>query len=219
MMNKVATIFFLLLFPLFLKAQGVLNNGYSFTNGLYQTFEEFKENAPGLNWNDVTSDLIVMEPIHKAKMIHLKNATTEAAINMDEIWGFCVNGIPYKKVDSMDGVKMFSFAGIQLRGKICYFEYEILEEKEIEVKAYNPLTNKPFRKGKVKQENIIPLKVMMDFETGETDLYTRKNVENWISSDEKLLATFQKTEEIKLQEQLFKFLQIFNDRNPIKMKK
>ncbi len=216
-MKHIYLLFFLWMLPFTLLAQDKLNNAFRFTNGIYQNYEEFKKNKPSIFWNDVTSDLIVMEPIHKAKMGNLKWEEKESSIALENIWGFCVNGIPYIKVDDGKESEWKSFAGMQLRGKICYYEFEFTEKEEVEVSAYNPLTKKPFRTGKVVQEKIIPKKIMMDFQTGKTEIYTLEKVKEWIASDEELLKTFETTEEIKRREKLFKFLQIFNDRNPIQI--
>ncbi len=217
-MKRIYILILALIFPLFLMAQEKLNNSFGFRNGLYKTFQEFKENKPSLNWNDITSDLIVMEPIHKAKIGNIKTVDEGKIIPIENIWGFCVNGIPYKKAEEKEGKELYSFSGLQLRGRICYYEYEMTLSETVEVSAYNPVTKKPFRTGNVVKEKDVRIKILMDFETGKTDLFTTENVKDWIKSDEKLLLTLNSTEENKLQGQLFKFIQIFNDRNPVMIK-
>ncbi len=200
-----------------IKAQVVLNNAFGFTNGIYKDFEEFRDNSPSILWPDVTSDLIVMEPVHKAKMANLKLLNNQK-INQDDIWGFCVNGTPYIKVEKDSGSVMQEYAGLRLRGRVCFYEYEKTIIELVEVSAFNPMTNKPFRTANVKKEKTITKKIMLDFETGKSDYFTIANVRKWIDTDKKLSETMESTEPEKIKKQLFKFLQIFNDRNPVMMK-
>jgi hypothetical protein len=195
-------------------AQEKLSNAFSFTNGLYRSYEEFRDDRPSVSWQEVTSDLVVMEPVHRAKM---KDLMTEDGDTLDisGFWGFCVNGIPYIRVTEDGGMHVFS--GLRLRGRICYLEYQITVPKEVEVSAYNPQTGKPFRTMTVTREETIDIRQLMDFETGKEAPYNAANVRRWIASDTQLLATFEDTSHEDKALKLFKFVQIFNDRNPVLM--
>lgn len=201
-----------------LYGQDKLSNTFGFNNGIYKTFDEFKSNNPSVSWEDVSSDLIVMESIHKAKMGNLVLTSDSSSFNIGNVWGFSVNGIPYKRVLEEGDNGFYVFSGLQLRGKICYYEYEIVKEVPIEVSAYNPLTGKPFRTSTIIREKTINNKYLLDFSTGNEDMFTRESVEKWIASDSKLLKTFQETKDEEKMKKLLKFIQIFNDRNEVFIK-
>ncbi len=214
-MKYLFTSFFILFFSLSYSQNNKLTNSFKFKNGLYKTYEEFKNNQPSISWDNVQSDVVVMEIIHKAKMSQLKQG--DSLLFIDDFWGFSINNIPYKKSTFNTKTNSFTFSGIQLRGNICYYEYKIEKEKPVKVSAYNPKTGKPFRTSTIIKKEIITKKIMLQFLSGKEIDYTLENVEKWISSDEKLLKTFQETKVKELSKKLFKFVQIFNDRNPIQI--
>lgn len=195
--------------------QEKLTNTFGFSNGIYKSFEEFKENKPSVSWQDVTSDLVVLESVHKAKLGNLLSVLDSSAINIGNIWGFTVNGVPYKKVLDEEGNGFYSFSGLQLRGQICYYEYDMVTQVPVEVSAYNPLTGKPFRTSIIMREKKEKFKIMLDFKSGNEDIFSLESVSRWIASDKKLLETFNQTELTDKKKKLLKFIQIFNDRNEV----
>lgn len=204
----------LVLVTAILYGQDKLTNTFGFSNGIYKTFEEFKQNQPSISWQDVTSDLVVLESVHKAKLANLLSLDS-SVINIGNIWGFTVNGTPYKKVLEEEENGFYSFSGLQLRGQICYYEYDIIKQVPVEVSAYNPLTGKPFRTSTVMREKKEKIKIMLDFKSGNEDVFSLESVEKWIASDEKLLETFHQTKLEDKKKKLLKFIRIFNDRNEI----
>jgi hypothetical protein len=193
--------------------QDKLTNTFSFSNGIYKSFEEFKQNKPSVAWQDVTSDLVVLESVHKAKLGNLLSASDSSTINIGNIWGFAVNGTPYKKVLDEEENGFHAFAGLQLRGQICYYEYSMVTQVPVEVSAYNPLTGKPFRTSILMREKRETFKIMLDFESGNEDIFSLESVKKWIASDKSLLETFNQTALADRKKKLLKFIQIFNDRN------
>lgn len=214
-MKHILVIGILLCIVFAVTAQEKVTNTHKFRNGIYKTFEEFRTDQPSIAWKGVTSDLIVMESIHKAKMGNLMSTIDSNIINIGNVWGFCVNGIPYKRVLDEEGDGFFVFSGLQLRGKICYYEYEITKKIPVEISAYNPLTGKPFRTSTVMREKTIENKIMLDFKTGNSDIFAIESVEKWIASDPVLLNTFQEATLEEKSKKLLKFIQIFNDRNAV----
>ena len=195
--------------------QNKLTNTFSFSNGIYKSFEEFKQNKPSVSWKNVTSDLVVLESVHKAKLGNLLSVSDSSKINIGNIWGFAVNGVPYKKVLDEEENGFFAFAGLQLRGQICYYEYDMVTQVPVEVSAYNPLTGKPFRTSIIMREKKERFKIMLDFKSGNEDVFSLESVEKWIASDKSLLETFNQTESADKKKKLLKFIQIFNDRNEV----
>jgi len=215
MMRIISILFFGIVFLSNISAQEKLSNSFSFDNGIYATFEEFKNNEPSISWSDVHSDLIILEELHKSKMGNVISSKDSSGIDMKNIWGFAVKGVPYKKILEEDENGFYEFSGIQIRGKICYYEYEETVLYPVEVAAYNPLTGKAFRKKTVMREKVVTNKKMMNFSNGKSESFNMKNVRNWIADDEGLSLTFQEAKYEQKISKLLKYIQIYNDRNPI----
>jgi hypothetical protein len=82
------------------------------------------------------------------------------------------------------------------------------------VKAYNPLTGRPFREGQVPQKKVITQKMMLHFENGEMLPFNKENFMNWIREDSGLSQAVSEIDPTD-QNKLFKSLLIFDDRNPV----
>ncbi len=214
-MNKYILTYFFVLCSFFLFSQEKLTNNFGFQNGIYLSYEEFKNNSPSLSWQDVSSELIILESIHRAKMDALISLADSSEIDIENIWGFSANGIPYKKVSKENKSEFFIFSGLVIRGRICYYSYDINEEKPVEVSAYNPVTGKPFRTQTIMRERKVSYQYLLDFETGDEEIFSVSNVGKWILSDEKLYETFKVTDPNERKKKLLKFIQIFNDRNEV----
>lgn len=215
MMRILSLLFIGIIFFSSISAQEKLSNSFTFNNGIYASYEEFKNNQPSILWSDVHSDLIVLEKLHKSKIGNVVSSKDSSDIELENIWGFTVKGVPYKKVLEKDENGFYEFSGIQIRGKICYYEYEETILYPVEVAAYNPLTGKAFRKKTVMREKVIINKRIMNFSNGKSELFNMQNVRDWIANDEELSLTLQEAKYEEKISKLLKYIQIYNDRNPI----
>ena len=84
--------------------------------------------------------------------------------------------------------------------------------------AYNPLTGRPFRTGKVLREKEILVERMLSFETGQLADFNLENFKTWIADDSTLLKSFLELTPAEQQEKLFKTLLIYDDRNLVRTK-
>lgn len=207
-----------LLIPEFTPAQTdsvQISKNFKFHDGAYRSFAEWQRNRPtwpidSLLMNAVTNPQTFLTQVES---IRHRNGT---AIATDSLWGIVLDGIPYIRLPKGATPKSLSaFAGLRLRGIICYYRYEDIEERTVEIQAYNPVTGVPFRKGKVKNRETVEREFILHFKTGESVPFTRDNLIAWIHDDERLAVAIRELPEAELPEKLFKGLLIYVDRYPV----
>ncbi|MEM9822923.1 MAG: hypothetical protein AAF985_17720 [Bacteroidota bacterium] len=199
----------------------VLTKNFKFADGLYFDFTDFQNNQPSLIWDTLYAELFVNPQTLNAKVQTISIKTKEGlqAIDLEQVWGFSIGGIPYirlpKGVVSND---FMVFAGIRLRGKICYYAYEEEVTRRVPMPVYNPLTRRPFYTSSV--ERTIPelREWMLAFTTGETLAFNVENFKSWITDDPGLLKTIDEFDAQKAKDRLFKCLLIYDDRNLVNVK-
>ncbi len=210
---------FLILFlgaaPLGLSGQEkvVLNNDFKFKDGLYFSIESFKANEPDIEWEDTHTELFVHPDKQSAIVYFLSFQDTLE----DKIWGFSYKGVPFLRIVKDVDSDYSEYSALSIRGKLCYFVFETRETKEVVIKAYNPLTGRPFREGTVENIETIRNRQLLHFGTGEIADFTVESFVNWIQDDEQLVKTIQDLSSKEAEEKLFKCLLIYNDRNVVKV--
>jgi len=200
------------------EGQEVVTKNYKFNDGVYFSFSDFQQNRPALRWEEIQGNLFSNPETFtvKAEILKLKSLGPTAENLIDSIWGFTMGGIPYFKIEKEKNGPLTLFSGMRVRGQLCYFNYEIREEKEIVFSAYNPVTAQPFRSSvekrnlKIKKEKILLLK------TGEVMDYNFENMMICLKDDPTLLRALNQVEDYELEEKMFKCLLIYNDRHVIK---
>ena len=111
---------------------------------------------------------------------------------------------------------LYVFVSMKVRGKLCYFSYQDAKTEMVTIKAYNPLTKKPFREGKVPREVDVVIEKMLNFQTGELMDFTVDNFIDAIEKDDKkLVNTIQDLSPEEARQKLFKCLLIYVDRNQV----
>ena len=136
---------------------------------------------------------------------------------MDSIWGICLNGIPYIQVEN-EKHHFGYFTAIRVRGSICYYSYDTKKTEYVEIKAYNPLTRRPFRTASLPREKQVEQEMILDFKTGKTVEFNQNNFLKWIKDDEDLWSTVKGLTSEEVKTKLFKCILIYDDRNPIYLK-
>lgn len=200
----------------------VLSKNFKFQDGLYYSFSDFKNNSPHLTWDTLDANLFVNPQtlIAKVSTLHLKTNAGKEQIVLDSLWGFSLGGIPYIRLPRGLLSSSFEvFAGIKLRGKICYYAYQEEVTKDVPMPIYNPLTRQPFYKTTVKRTFPEVKEWMIDFASGEIEAFTVDNFKNWIKDDPDLLETIEGFDDKKAKDRLFKCLLIYDDRNLVNIKK
>ena len=183
----------------------VLTKNFRFADGVYFSIAELRANQPGLPLDSMKLDFITnpQTSLTQLNAIFLKKHTPQ--VSVDSIWAICLDGIPSIRVPKEEINKSLpNFAALKLRGKICYFTYPDYRQKTIRVAAYNPLTGKPYRTGKVVRDEEVIVEKMLHFQTGEVADYTVLKLVVWIQDDPLLVETIAELPPEQQQEKLFK---------------
>ena len=194
----------------------LLTKNFKFTDGIYLTFAAFQRNQPDLQWKEVRAQVFSNPQTFLTQIedLQLKD-TTQHQIKLTDVWGISLDGIPYLQLpaDAVDG-ELATFAGLKVRGKLCYFEYERTEETDVKIQAYNPLNGRPFRTGFVKRTLPVLYPRILNFNTGEITPFDKENLLEQIEEDQQLIRTIEQLSPREVADKLFKCLLIYDDRNP-----
>jgi len=189
----------------------ILTKNFKFQDGIYFSFEDFQSNKASLAWDSVYAKLHT----NPQKMITLVDSLRHDGVTINQqVWGFSLGGIPYVNLQRRNKAGLDVFVGLKVRGNICYFSMEEVEEKVEVIKAYNPRTGIPFREGEVVTKREVKNSFMLSFEHGAIEALTVDNFLKWIEGDAKLTKTVERIED-NAEEKLFKCLLIYDDRNPV----
>lgn len=195
----------------------LLTKNYKFRDGIYLSFKDFQTNTPSFAWDSIRANVYTNPQNFITRIQYIQTGEDDSSqLDLKQVWGVSIDGIPYVNInEELSETGMTTFAGLQLRGKICYFEYQIEQEKEIEMSAYNPLTGQAFRTSNIKRMVTVYVQKMLHFETGEIQGFTVDNLMNWISDDSNLVESMSSLTYEEADEKLFKCLLIYVDRTPI----
>ena len=194
----------------------LLTKNFKFEDGIFLTLEDFQNNTPTYQWSDVELGIFSNPKTFLTQIyfMKLKKGNQVESINLEELWGICLDGIPYVQLDKKELKKDNAvFAALRVRGKICYLEYDVDVKQMIPMSVYNPLTGKPFRTMNVERNVPVKFKKMMHFDSGVIEDFTVANFKHWIEEDEKLVKTLDDLNELEADQKLFKCLLIYVDRN------
>jgi hypothetical protein len=196
-----------------------ITKNFKFRNGVYKTFEEWQKNRPTWVWDSLDAGVLTNPQTFLTQVEHLTVRKTGMTIVPDSIWGVVLDGIPYLRLSKTAIHKpLTAFAGMQLRGKICYFSYETTQIVRVPITAYNPLNGIPFISKIIENERIIIHEKMLLFETGAIQDLTPDNFKSWVTDDKDLTTAVTALKGDALNERLFKCLLIYDDRHPVFVK-
>lgn len=193
----------------------LVSKNFRFREGIFLTFGAFRANAPDFSWDEVEATLFTNPQTFLTHIGALRATEGEGrAINPDSIWGICLQGIPYIRLErAWIQKELATFAPLELRGKICYFDFERIDTVQVKMTAYNPANGLPFRQAMVDKEVEVNRAKILHFETGEVADFTRENLLRWIAGDPALTQAALELEDDELESKLFKILLIYVDRN------
>jgi hypothetical protein len=197
----------------------VITKNFKFHDGVYATYSDWQKNKPTLVWDSLETNLAVNPKTLFMQMEFAKHKKTKHAISLDSIWGVVVDGIPYIKLPKQELEKpAYCFAGLVLRGRLCYYNYEIIKHSQVPITAYIPQTGEPYITKNVSKEQTIVREKLMNYETGEVFDLNLNTFKKLISDDKDLVSTVNDLKTNELKEKLFKCVLIYNDRNPVYIK-
>ncbi len=190
----------------------LLSKNFKFEDGIYLSFEDFQQNQPAVAWDSLYARLHTnpQKLMTLVDTIHYKNS----AKKVGRLWGFSLGGIPYINLMESNEAGLEKFAGLKVRGDICYYLTEESYEKSETITAYNPLTGVPFRQAEIVTEKERERPFILSFETGESVDFNTDNFLDWIKEDKQLVMTVNNLPLQDRNDKLFKCLLIYLDRNP-----
>jgi hypothetical protein len=220
-MRKIALLSFYLLGILrgYTQDKTVITKNFKFKDGIYTSFVHIQQNKPDWVWEHVETNLVTSKNSLQTQIEFIRLKKTQLPIPIDSIWGIVIDGIPFIKLPKEYQKKTLPvFSGLVLRGKICYFQFEDIEEKKVPITAYIPETGQPYATRNVSQKHNITREKLLIFDTGEIADCDIQNVKKYISDDKDFLSTVDNFDQKEIKEKLFKCLLIYNDRNPVFLK-
>ena len=210
---KSTSLLSLVFFTFTLSAQTNLTQAFRFESGVYQTFEEFQKNTPTYKAVAIEGNYFINKKTKQAKIEYIQLKATSEKLDLDQMWGVVIKGVPYVKANpNLPAHSLKVFASMEVRGNICYYAYDDIEEKEFTFKAYNPLTGKPFRTGKAKRNVPVIKEKMLRFRTGEIADFNYQNLIEWTIEDTDIVEALKSLGPVKAEEKLYDALLLYNDK-------
>jgi hypothetical protein len=193
-----------------------LKAAFRFQDGVYQSIEALRSNQPDYRWEDVSAKLAANAESYRAQAEYIRQKGGQE-IPGKEIWGIVLDGLPYILLPEavIGDSTVLHFAGLRVRGRICYYEFEREVERLVEIKAYNPLTGRPFRRGNISKREIINEARILHLLTGQHGPLERSNLISMIGDDAKMYRTVEELPETASTDMLYRCVLIYDDRNPV----
>lgn len=197
----------------------LLTKNFDFADGVYLTLEDFQKNKPTYTWDELRSNLVANPQTYMVQIEFLEVKEGETAIDPGKIWGISLGGLPYIRLEAGAVKKeLTNFAALRVRGKICYFEYEDVEDVKIPMPVFNPVTGRPYQVALVDRKIEVYFEKIMDFETGEIQDLTIENLKLWVQNDGQLIRALNSLGP-EADEKLFKCILIYDDRHQVYIQK
>lgn len=194
----------------------VVTKNFQYKDGIYLTLEAWQRNQPDYSWDQLDSRLVTNPQTWVSRLAAVSVKATGQVLVPDSIKVLAVDGIPYLKWPHQQESRDHAiFIGLRVRGSLGYLKYEETVEGFDTFSAYNPLTGRAFRTGKVKRNKTLVHECLVPFESGELLPFTEEQLSRWVQKDEGLYASMLELPKGERKQQLFKILLIYNDRHPV----
>lgn len=220
-MKKIFYTLFLTLLILKGHAQNstLVSKNFKFKDGIYEHFEQLQRNQPSIVWDSLETRLATNPQSLQMFIETIKHKRTHDSVSVNKLWGVVIDGIPYVRLPNASQKKSAPvFAGMILRGKLCYFQFDETEERQVPMTAYIPQTGQPYITRNITERRDVVREKLIKFETGELLDFNLFNFKQLIQEDKDLLSTVNALKSKEISEKLFKCLLIYNDRNPVYLK-
>lgn len=194
----------------------VVTKNFQYKDGIYLTLEAWKRNQPDYTWEQLESRLVTNPQTWVSRLAAVSVKATGVRLQPDSVKVLSVDGIPYLRWPLQQENRDHSiFIGLRVRGSLGYLKYEESVEGFDTFSAYNPLTGRAFRTGKVKQTKTVLHECLVPFETGQLLPFNEEQLSVWVRKDEELYNSMIELPAQERKQQLFKILLIYNDRHPV----
>lgn len=172
---------------------------FRFADGIYRTFEEFKNNSPSIKSNAIIKNnpgvqFFIGSAAKIEKISYYDSTGSIHNLKRSEVWGYCSRGFVHVLYND-------AYYRVLKIGLIIYF---------MEVHTPMASSNAPPLSNKTHNPYLI------DFNTGKVIDYKLNNFIILLSQDQELFNEFKSLKKkSKMKEQMFIYLNRFNKRNPI----
>ncbi|MEM1322449.1 MAG: hypothetical protein AAGG75_19455 [Bacteroidota bacterium] len=198
----------------------VITKNFKFNDGIYLGYDDFRCNTPVYALEELKANLVTNPQTFITQVEFIQIKATGEVIDLDSIWGLCLGGIPYIRLPEGTIPKPLpAFAGLQLRGNICYFAYEDVEMRKVKMPVYNPLHGIPYQTSFVERKQYLYYEKMLRFETGEIADLNVENLVEWVADDPQLVKAAKVLDQAKEPDKLFRCLLIYDDRHLVRIGK
>ncbi len=202
-MNLNATfILFILSFAASTHAQNdsiLVKSDFKFTDGIYRTFDEFKNNSP------FCTDFTVINRNGRVLINHNcpDSASQNAPVIIENPWGYCLNNSVY--INQGYGGNYFR---LQIIGALIHYYI-------IEMNYYDPAFRDPLNPySTAPNRQISNRELVMDWHTGNSFEFCYRNFRFFLSeNDPELLSELESSK--KKRKMIYFFLLKYNERHPV----
>lgn len=195
-----------------------LDRNYVFQDGVYLSYDSFRSDQPDWPLSNLEGRMVTNEEtgLTKSDYLAVKRDTGAMPLALDDLWGICLDGKPYIRLErEAEEATFATFALLRVRGAICYFNFEAEEKRYVEVKAYNPLTGRPFRSARLPKLESVTRHKILHFPSGRTADLSRAALLDWIADDAPLTRTVAELPDTDIFDKLYRSVLVYNDRHPV----
>lgn len=181
--------------------------GFDFVDGIYLSYNEFKNNNPGIRQCrvKVKNDFLYDDFTHEKRISEIQGRNLGGnwiTFKEDDIWGICHDNQIYIYIDN-------AFNEILKIGALMYVEIIF---NDVDVNVSFSASGSHVSPG----NNNTMTNYLIDFETGDYYLYNLKNFTHLLKKDTELSEEFDAIIGKKQKKyRMLMYLEKFNDRNPI----
>lgn len=187
---------------------------FIFSGGVYLSLESVQQNQPDLQWDEVEATLATNPEKGLARLAELRRKAGGGKIPPETVYALGADSLLYVKIEADSLEKEVQlFGGLLIQGKYSLYRFEKVETRMVTINAYNPLTGKPFRSGRVPRKETVEIWMLYNLASGAVAEMTRDNVFEWISDDPELLQQVQAMPGQDID--WGRVLQTYNRRNPV----
>lgn len=184
-----------------------------FPEGIYFSHSSLLAGTPELRWSDIEGEMIQLPEDFRLQVDEMKR---KDGGSLADIYAVSLDDFAYLFVGENTKLDYHEFAGLRLRGRYRYYEFQTTEQTANRMYAYNPLNGQPFRSAVVKREKLVLRQQVMDLASGRTFPFDRDGVADIVASDNDLVRAVLaiSPEDADLDNKLRQALRVYNDRYP-----
>ncbi len=192
-----------------------LDEDFEFEDGWYRTYTDFKANRPNIPWDNVRLENFTNPKNGSVRILSMADSNGDP-LEPTQFWGCAYSGKVFVRVpaDSLHN-ELPVLAPIQLLGNICYFSYETIDTVRSDIRAYNPLTGKPFRSASVERSEWVIKDRIFQFRDGEVFPMRKEIMLKWLEGDAQLRNALAALAAEDLYDGLIRAVEVYNRRNPV----